>query len=599
MSPSPARLAPALLILAGCTGPSAKDDSAEAAPPLGMILADDGQIYAGVARVDLTPEILETYTDTNGNNEFDGCNTDPTGTRPGCNEEPYDDVNGDGYFEGVWMAGFQSKRAAMGVHDPITATAVVLSQNGEYVAFVGFDAIGILENRIRDLGDILESEGFDRNRLIFSSSHAHSAPDTVGIWGMDTDYITGLYDPFMETIVPGVHDALEVAAGSMVPVSPTQGLVYMSEDPTLNGEPFGGTNPDPSVVGGLNDIRDPIIPADAVWALALNGADGGRVATIVSASGHPETTDSNHSMLSADYVGYMRDYIDTRDGGTTLFLSGAVGGMQSALGSTLPAVDDAGERVIDGEGNPTWITGGAEGGDWEFARTWGTLVAQAAERAMTDGSAWDQIAVTHQSYLIPVNNISFKLAFQVGLLDTPDSYVVMDSTCPGWGTDSDLFGCVPAGSWMVRLGPNTLATMPGELTPELFYGVPKEAAMTDASLRATDRRWVQWDPDCNDVDYADCKDQATPVGDCDCLQDHVTPYRISDNDSLPIRDMLPGTYKQPIGLTNAYCGYIVPFPDFNTGVSVLTEDGDHYEETNSCSKDFGTIVLDAWLNLTQ
>ena len=42
-------------------------------------------------------------------------------------------------------------------------------------------------------------------------------------------------------------DAITVAASGMVPVTPTQGLVYMSEDPTLDGEPFGGVNPDPSV----------------------------------------------------------------------------------------------------------------------------------------------------------------------------------------------------------------------------------------------------------------------------------------------------------------------------------------------------------------
>lgn len=582
-----------LLLLLACSGK--EDDSGDAvAPPLGMILADDGQLYAGIARVDITPAITETYTDLNGNNAFDGCDTDPTGTRSGC-DEPYDDADGDGHFDGMWIAGFQSRRAALGVHDPIYATALVLSLDGEYVVLASVDAIGVLENRTRDLRDLLEAEGMDRDRVMVSSSHAHTAPDTVGIWGLDDDLKSGVNPDFIATLVPALYDAVALAAGGMVAVSPTQGMIATGADPTLSGEPFGGTNPDPSVIGGINDIRDPLIEGDRVWALALDGADG-RVATVFSASGHPEVSGSDHSLISSDYVGYSRDFLERRNGGVAMFLSGALGGMQSALGATLPAVDDDGGRVLDGKGQPVWVQGTDPESDWELARTWGIHVGVAAEAALTDPQAWSAIGVRHAEYLIPVDNISFKLAFQVGLLDTPDTYVVQDDSCPGYGDDPDNFGCVPAASWQVELGPSTLATVPGELFPELFYGVPDEPAMADAAARAGDRRWVQADPDCAAVPYEDCRGEET-VGDCDCLHHHATPYRISDTQPTPIEALLPGTYKLPVGIVNAYCGYIVPEPDFSTYVSVLTDDGDHYEETNSCSVSFGELVLDAFATL--
>ncbi len=588
---------PSAALLALCLAPSlaachggAKDDTAGA--PLGITLAMDDQLYAGVARMEITPEIVETYVDANGNNQFDGCMTDPTGTRPGCNNEGYDDVNGNAQFDGVWIAGYQSGRAAMGVHDPITVGAVVLSLNEDYVALVGVDVLGLLENRTRDIRDVLEAEGFDRNHLIISSSHSHSAPDSVGIWGLDEKLIPGTYAPFMDAIEGNIADTIRLAAADMVPVSPTQGLVHMSDDPTLNGAPFGGVNPNDRMLGGINDIRDPIIPADAVWALALDGADG-RVATVVSSSGHPEVSGSDHSQLSADFVGYTRDYIDSADGGTTVYLSGALGGMQSASGSTLPMVDESGARLLDENGDPTWME---DASGFEGARTWGVLVAQAAQAALTDATPWTAIDIRWHDVLIPVNNISFKLAFLSKLIDTPDEYVVQDSSCPGWGTDNDLFGCVPGAVWQIGLGPSTLASAPGELMPELFYGVPDEAAMADASLRPTDRRWVQASDSCATVDYADCKDKDALNG-CDCLHAHAAPYRISDNGVGSIESMIPGTYKVPLGITNAYCGYIVPAPDFNTYVSVLTDDGDHYEETNSCSKDFGNLIQDAWLAL--
>lgn len=581
------------MFLAGCSGKDPDDSPAVVAPPLGMTLAADGQLYAGVARMDITPEILETYTDTNGNNEFDGCNTDPTGTRDGCNDEGYDDANGDGHFDAVWIAGYQSKRAAMGVHDPITVGAVVLSLNEEYVAIVGIDVLGLLENRSRDVRDALAAEGFDRDRVIISSSHSHSAPDSVGIWGIDEDLVIGTYPPFMDAIQGNIEDVIRLAAADMVPVSPTQGLLHMSEDPTMNGVPFGGVNPNDRMLGGINDIRDPIIPADAVWALALDGA-AGRVATVVSSSGHPEVAGSGHSLLSSDFVGYTRDYIDSADGGTTIYLSGALGGMQSAGGSTLPAVDEAGARVLDENGDPTYIE---DADDWDGARTWGIHVAQTAQSALTDTTPWEAIDVKMLDLLIPVNNLSFKLAFQTNLLDTPDEYVVQDDTCPGWGVDDDLFGCVPAGIWQIGLGPSTLATAPGELMPELFYGVPDEAAMDDAALRPTDRRWVQASDTCATVDFADCVEHEN-LDECGCLHHHATPYRISDAGADTIEAMIPGTYKIPLGIANAYCGYIVPGPDFSTFVSIFTEDGDHYEETNSCSKDFAPLLQDAWLTLT-
>lgn len=574
-------------------------------PPYGLILKNDGQLYAGAARVDITPTITETYTDLNGNHEFDGCNTDPSGTRGGC-DEPYDDVNGNNNFDAVWMAGFQSRRAAMEVHDPLTVSAVVISLDGEYVALVGVDSLGLLENRVRDAATVLEADGFDGHRLIVSSSHTHSGADTVGIWGLDE--VTSGADPeYTALVTAAILEAVQTAASVMEPVSPTVGQADLS-GPEFNGEPFGGINPDPTVEGGINDIRDPLITAGTVFSIALDG-ESGRVATVVSASGHPEVSGDGHSSLSADYVGVIRDVIESTDGGTTVFLSGALGGMQSALGATAPMVDSAGERVLEEDGSPTWINESS----FEFVRVWGTLLAQEAQASLTDTQKWERIRVRRSSFLVPVDNVSFALAFQLHLLDTPDEYINRTPDCPGYGADPDVFGCVPASVWVIELGPLTLGTAPGELFPELFWGVPDEAAMADASLRGDDPRWVQADRDCDGIDFAaECKaTDAVEVGTdcdgeggacngvCDCLQAHAEPYRVSDTHPTPIADLLPGTYKVPVGITNAYCGYIVPGPDFNTHVNVTNEQGDHYEETNSCSAGFGDLVLGAFVELAE
>lgn len=584
------------LALAACAGQSG--DTAKApvvGPPLGMILANDGQLYAGAARVDITPTITETFTDLDNDHYFDGCINDPNADRAefGC-EEPFNDANGNGEFDAIFIAGFGSPRPAQEVHDPITTSAVVLSLNGEYVALVGIDAVGVLESRIRKVRNRLAADGFDMDRIVVSASHTHQGPDTVGIWGDEESLVTGINADYMLTLEDGIYDAVVTAAGQMVPVTPTVGAKNLADvDPQTTGVAFGGTNPDDWMIGTINDIRDPLIANDQVLAMAFDDAAGSRVATVVNFSSHPEVVGDENNALSSDYVGYARDYLEAAQGGITVWQSGSLGGMQSALSGTLPSIQLDGTRDLDGSGETVWL----QGSGFELAQAQGILVAEGAMAALTDSTPWDKIQVRTAPLNIAVSNIGYQVAFQVGLLDSTREELLEGPDCPGYeDPGSDVYACVPAGIWALNLGPVAFASVPGELFPELFWGVPDEAAMADAALRPTDRRWKQANDACADVDYADCKDVET-VGDCDCLSHHATPYRVSDEGVPPLADLLTGSYKAVIGIANGYCGYIVPPPDFSNYVSILTDNGDHYEETNACSPKFGNQVQDAFVEL--
>ena len=96
-----------MLALVGCNG----EEDTEIEQVLGMPLLMDDVTYAGVAVIDMTPTIVETFTDLNGDNSFDGCLDDPTASRTGCNE-PFDDVNGNGIFEPVWICLLYTSDAA-------------------------------------------------------------------------------------------------------------------------------------------------------------------------------------------------------------------------------------------------------------------------------------------------------------------------------------------------------------------------------------------------------------------------------------------------------------------------------------------------------
>ena len=90
--------------------------------------------------------------------------------------------------------------------------------------------------------------------------------------------------------------------------------------------------------------------------------------------------------------------------------------------------------------------------------------------------------------------------------------------------------------------------------------------------------------------------EAAEEDDCDCTHYHVVPYSPQTDPAaqVPVAQ-LTAKYRFLVGMADDHLGYIVPEPDVNRAVSQLTGiDGDHYEETNSASYRFGTMVYETW-----
>ena len=64
---------------------------------------------------DITPEVIDTWEDIDGNAQFD------------AEIDVWEDVNSNGRFDAVWMAGFQNSRPARGVLLPLKAVAIAVS----------------------------------------------------------------------------------------------------------------------------------------------------------------------------------------------------------------------------------------------------------------------------------------------------------------------------------------------------------------------------------------------------------------------------------------------------------------------------------------
>lgn len=615
--------------LLSCTEGGGKgEDTDVALGPLGIPLGPVGVTYVGVSAVSMTPEISETFDDLDGDNEFDGSLTDD------ADGEPFNDLDGDGRFEPVWIGGFGYRRPALDVRadDGIDARAMVLSRDGSYVAFVGLDLVGLSSNRIDQAKALLEAEGFDALRLLVSSTHNHQGPDTMGLWGDPLAGVSGFDAAYQDRVVEAIVAAVREAAGHMVAAELRIGAVKLRDvSPYFNGAAFGGRNPTAKMHGMVHDIRDPVVVSDQVLVLQATDELGDVVGTLTSWSGHPEVRGGNNNSVSADWVGVTRRVLEDHYGGVAVHLPECLGGMQSALGGDLPLVLDDGTHVyetcdeaavadaedagcfgkavgaertdVDGLSVPVW----APHDSWEFVVSHGWHIAEAAIAALTAGEAMDAapIRVASVDGYLPVRNVAYNLLGPSGIFDFGLDQAVTDTTlCPG-AADVAL-GCLPFDVMRIQVGELGLMSAPGELLPELAWGLPTDdpqwvAEEADPTLRGPGSRYFpQHDHDCDTVDPAACM-LTDAIDDCDCLAVHAWPYTISPVAAhRPVLEGLGTRYRAAVSMTGTYLSYIVPEPSTNHTVSLLSDrDGDHYEDSVTPGWDFGTLYLQAAAELNE
>ena len=389
-----------------------------------------GMLQIGVAKRDITPNLenYDPWVDVNENGKFD----------PGT--DTYTDRNGNGRFDGVWIAGFGTNRPATGVHDQQWARAIVMRNNGVTVAMVSCDAIGIYHNsviRARTLVD--PALGVDH--IIVSSTHCHEVADTMKIWsfwkrirGLDIP-IWGFNEQHMALVEEKVAEAVEEAAANLQPAEMTCATVELPEE------------------GYMRDSRKP-----KVWDRNLNawrftkpGTDE-TIATFVNWGMHPEALGGRNTLLTSDFVHYLREGVEKGVpepngveglGGMCLYFQGMVGGLMTQLHIAIPHRD--GKRSFEED-------------TFEKAQAEGENLAIEAVKALRDpAKAWKnenpEIAFGARTTKAPLGG-HFKWAIMLGLIH--------EGYYPGKGAKTEVN--------YLRIGDVRVLTVPGEIYPEIVVG---------------------------------------------------------------------------------------------------------------------------------
>jgi hypothetical protein len=329
-------------------------------------------------------------------------------------------------FAPVYLAGFGENRLATGIHDPLYARCLALSSGAKPVVICGVDSIGLL---LDDVERIRAQVGSNAD-VIVASNHGHEGPDTIGLWGPKSGE-SGLNEKYNAWVIERTAEAAREAIANL---KPAQARLARENAPVL--KTF------------LNDTRPPVVHDAELIMLALNDSRGRSIATLINWANHPEALASKNTLITADYLASVYKDVDTTRGGVTVFVNGAVGGMQSPLGA----------KVKDPRTNEL-----APKASFELAEVIGQRLARLAVDAILEApeTRIDTVEYRERRVRIPTANEGFKAAAAAGVFKGRKQMIADGQT-------ETVIGYLRlARGKELKL---EAACIPGELYPELSVG---------------------------------------------------------------------------------------------------------------------------------
>jgi hypothetical protein len=496
----------------------------------------DGVLAVGAAKRAYTPQNFETYTDENNDNEYQLV-------------EPYTDLNGNGKFDGVWL--FGGGRAAKGVRTDVEVRAIAFREGDVSVAIVYIDSIGILSTTFDEIRADPRVAALGIDHIVFGATHAHETPDPIGLWGPSVA-VSGVQPFVMDKLRAAAADAIVEAFQSAQPAHLQIASTKLINDPA---------NPMSRTDDFNMDIRDPNIidPTLTVARFVKASAPTETIGTIVNWANHPEVARSDAqyaSFINAHYPSYLRTAIEQGVsaqesyyvqgaalaglGGVTVFVQGALGGQIGSLHET---------HLREPNGDPY-----SDEDDY-MELLLGRNTAAKALLALRDTGETTSVlplALKSATYNARLDNTLFHVAILVGIFG--------EGLLRGYDTeapiDEDNSPWLPLRATFIQIGPLGIVTAPGELHPELWVGG------YDGSWSWG---WPLYDPNKPNPPRFD-EAPAPPY-----MRDLVLAH---DGVKYPIL----------AGCAEGYIGYLVPSYNYALHPSnpyIKEAEGDHYEEVYS------------------
>lgn len=211
---------------------------------------------------------------------------------------------------GTFLAGYNQNRKSTGVHDDIFVKAVALANSNNAIVIVVVDCIGLPYNVVQRIRMAVEekipSRELNAGQIVVSSTHTHSGPDVIGIWGADILH-TGIDSTYLNFLV-------NTAAGVIV-------KAWKSKQPATAGYAVTSFGP-----GWVENVSDSNEVDREVTVLQFSNGRKKNIATLTNFACHPTILGNENTLISADYPSGLYKQLGSKFGGVNIFLQGAIGG---------------------------------------------------------------------------------------------------------------------------------------------------------------------------------------------------------------------------------------------------------------------------------
>jgi hypothetical protein len=201
------------------------------------------------------------------------------------------------------------ERTSTGVHDPLLATALYLSDGRAGAMLIALDLVFVSRDTTARCRQAIAAEtGLRPDDILIGCTHTHSGPVTLDMASWMDDPVVPKVDPeyvafFESRIVEAAGRAFRAAAPASVAVT------------SARAEGVGGNRHD------RDGVSDP-----EVGILAVRGENGRLLAVDMVYSMHPTVLHEDSTLVSADFPGYARSRIESRRrGATVLYHTGPCG----------------------------------------------------------------------------------------------------------------------------------------------------------------------------------------------------------------------------------------------------------------------------------
>src|SRR5436190_5168405 len=221
-----------------------------------------------------------------------------------------------------WLMGYNARKST-GVHDPIFHRVVAMEAGGRQFVLVASDLCLFSPEVYDDVARAVEREtGVPRAWFWWSVTHTHAAPE-VGPPGMykallgrsDHEYDRDYAALVKDTLVRAVKEAqsklepARIAFGQGVSMA---NINRRAKD--VDGSISLGLNPDGPADRRINLIR-------------LERPDGGLISLIANYPIHGTVMSGTNVLISGDAPGTVSAHVESKIGGTVLFVNGAAGNL--------------------------------------------------------------------------------------------------------------------------------------------------------------------------------------------------------------------------------------------------------------------------------